>query len=399
MTYSFGLDAGLQDLGRKMRAFVQDYVVRHESVLEEGQHGISDQLRFELHELARNAGVFGPTVPVEYGGLGLNFREQSIVLEEAGRSLIGPTAVHCAAPDEGNILLLEKVATDGQREHFLGPLVRGAARSAFAMTEPSPGAGSDPNLLTTRADWRNGRWQIDGRKWFTTGANGADFFIVMAKTGDSATMFLVKSDNPGLRVKRTLHTLDSSFSGGHCVVDLEACQVDPESVLGEVDRGFEYAQVRLGPARLTHCMRWLGAARRAHEEAVAYANDRPMFGQSLAELGMAQQMIADNDLDITSARMMIWRAAWALDEGYPARHETSSAKVFVAEAVNRIVDRSLQLCGGVGTTSDKSIARVFREVRPFRIYDGPSEVHRWSIAKRVSRRSRTGKLPGDWQMD
>jgi acyl-CoA dehydrogenase len=382
-----------------MRAFVQEVVVPHESVLEDSAHGIPDGLRRELHESARRAGVFGPTVPTEYGGLGLNFREQSIALEEAGRSLIGPTAVHCAAPDEGNVLLLEKVATADQRDWFLGPLARATARSAFAMTEPSPGAGSDPNLLSTRADWRNGRWAISGTKWFTTGANGADFFIVMAKTGESATMFLVNGDNPGLRVERTLDTLDRAFSGGHCVVALDDCQVGPESVLGEVHRGFEYAQVRLGPARLTHCMRWLGAARRTHEEAMAYANDRPMFGQGLAELGMAQQMIADNDLDIASARMMIWRAAWALDEGYPARHETSSAKVFVAEAVNRIVDRSLQLCGGTGTTSDKSIARIFREVRPFRIYDGPSEVHRWSIAKRVSRRSRAGRLPGDWQMD
>jgi len=190
--------------------------------------------------------------------------------------------------------------------------------------------------------------------------------------------------------------LDSAFTGGHGVVDFNNCEVSNDAVLGQVDEGFVNAQVRLGPARLTHCMRWLGAARRAHESAVDYAANRPMFGTELASLGMAQQMIADNEIDIAACRALIHRAAWVLDQGLPARAETSIAKTFVAEATFRIVDRSMQLCGAKGTSSELPIAQIFRDIRPFRIYDGPSEVHRWSISRRSVRHSQAGKLPGDW---
>ena len=190
--------------------------------------------------------------------------------------------------------------------------------------------------------------------------------------------------------------MDVSFSGGHGFVAFDDCRVRADRVLGEEDLGFRYAQVRLGPARLTHCMRWLGAARRTHEVAVGYASRRPMFGSTLGELGMAQQMIADNEIDIAASRALIWQAAWALDQGRPARQETSIAKTFVAEAAFRIADRAMQLCGGSGIIDELPIARIYQDMRPFRIYDGPSEVHRWSIARRSVRHAEAGRLPGDW---
>ena len=387
MPVDLGLDPELRELRDRVTAFVDEVVAGYEGDPREGAHGPSDELRAELQEAARAAGVFAPTVATELGGLGLDHRAQAVILEEAGRSLLGPQALNCAAPDEGNILLLDKVATGAQRERYLEPLARGHVRSAFAMTEPAPGAGSDPEALATTAEREDGEWRINGRKWFITGAAGASFTIVMARTGDGATMFLVDGDNPGMRIVRLLDALDTSFAGGHAEVEFENCVVGDDAVLGTAGEGFRNAQVRLGPARLTHCMRWLGLARRAHEAAVAYAAERELFGTTLGRLGMAQALIADNEIDIAASRGLILQAAYALDMEQPARQETSVAKVFVAEATSRISDRSLQLCGAYGVSEDGPLARIFREIRPFRIYDGPSEVHRWSIARRAVRRA------------
>jgi acyl-CoA dehydrogenase len=219
----------------------------------------------------------------------------------------------------------------------------------------------------------------------------------MARTGqDAATMFLVDRDNPGMRYVRTIDTIDHGASGGHGELEFDDCQVGQDAVLGAVDEGFRYAQVRLGPARLTHCMRWLGAARRCHETAVAYAARREMFGGRSGDLGMTQQAIADNEIDIAASRALIWQAAYELDCDRPARSLTSIAKTFVAEATFRIADRSVQMCGALGISADAPVGRLFNEIRPFRIYDGPSEVHRWSIARRALRRLESGQLPGDW---
>jgi len=385
------------ELALRVRAFIDASVIPREADLESDDHGISPALRRELQESARVAGVFAPTVPVALGGRGLDHRAMGPVLEECGRSLLGPVAMNCSAPDEGNMALLELIATPSQRTKYLEPLCAGDIRSSFSMTEPAPGAGSDPRLLTTQAEKRGDSWVINGRKWFITGADGAAFSIVMARTDGGATMFLVDADNPGMRIEKRLNTMDRASTGGHCIVDFRDCKVTDGSILGELDKGFDYAQLRLGPARLTHCMRWLGAARRVHETAVAYALERRMFDDRLADLGMAQQMIADNEIDIAASRQLIWNAAGALDAGSPARTETSVCKTFVAEAVFRIADRSMQLCGGSGTLTDLPVARILIETRAFRIYDGPSEVHRMSIAKRAVRRSSRGELPGDWQ--
>jgi acyl-CoA dehydrogenase len=237
----------------------------------------------------------------------------------------------------------------------------------------------------------NGGWSITGRKWFITGAEGAAFAICMARTSEEisgnrgATMFLVDADNPGWRVERCIDAMDRSFPGGHGEVVFEECVVDEDAVLGDVGEGFRYAQVRLAPARLTHCMRWLGLARRALDVALDRANEREAFGSKLGELGMVQAMIADSVLDLETSRALIWRCAWALDRGDRATTESSIAKAHVAEAVGRVTDRALQICGSLGVSDDLPLARIAAEIRPFRIYDGPTETHKWSIARKALR--------------
>lgn len=390
MAIDLTLSPDVEALVERTRVFVRDHVVPIEDA-----HGGDiaaaggDEIRVKLQQAAKDAGVFAPHAPVEFGGHGLNMSDRAPVFEAAGYSLFGPTALNIAAPDEGNVHMLAHIANPEQREQYLAPLAAGDVRSAFAMTEPAPGAGADPSALSTRAVKADGGWRINGHKWFITGADGAGFFIIFARTagepGDrgGATMFLAPADAPGIRVGRHIDTLDKSMLGGHCEVSFEDLFVPDSAVLGEVDRGFEYAQVRLGPARMTHVMRWLGAARRGHDVAVEYVAKREAFGGKLGDLGMVQQMVADNEIDIAATRALLTRACWELDQGDKAANSTAIAKTFAAEAIFRIVDRSVQMCGGMGVSGDLPLARLSREVRPFRVYDGPSEVHRWALAKRV----------------
>lgn len=389
----FSLPPEVAELQERTRAFVRDVVIPAEA-RDQGVHGPEEDLRAELQAAARAAGVFAPHVAVEYGGHGLDVRGQSAVLEEAGYSILGPLAMNCAAPDEGNMAMLEKIATAGQRHRYLAPLAAGEVRSCFAMTEPAPGAGSDPSMLRTSAERVDGGWVIDGDKWYITGAEGAAFAIVMARTGEKisrghgATMFLVDAESPGFDVTRVVDSIDRTSPGGHAEVALRRCRVPDEAVLGEVGLGYRYAQVRLAPARLTHCMRWLGLARRALDFAIDRADEREAFGSKLAELGMIQKMIADSLIDVESSRLMIRHTAWLLDEGADAQEHSSMAKVHVSEAVFRIVDRAIQICGALGVSGDAPLGRYLAEVRPFRIYDGANEAHRWSIARRAVRARR-----------
>ena len=386
----FAVEPELAQLRDRVRAFVADIVIPAEP-RDRSEHGLDEKLRAELQEAARAAGLFAPAVAPELGGLGLDHRAQAVVFEEAGYSILGPQALNCAAPDEGNMHLLAKVGTPAQRERYLRPLAEGRIRSAFAMTEPAPGAGSDPSMLRTEAIALAGGWSITGRKWFITGAEGAAFYICMARTGSAieggrgATMFLVDADHQGVRVDRIVDAIDRSFPGGHAEVVFEDCRVGADSVLGAVDEGYANAQVRLAPARLTHCMRWLGVARRALDLALDRANEREAFGARLGELGMVQQMVADSVIDLQTSRLLIWHCAWALDQGRPARHESSLAKAHVAEAVHRVADRAVQICGSLGVSGEAPLARYLSELRPFRIYDGPTETHKWAIARRALR--------------
>ncbi|MBV6633764.1 MAG: acyl-CoA dehydrogenase family protein [Alphaproteobacteria bacterium] len=377
-----------QDLFDRTRDFVVEKIIPFERDERWGQHGPSDDLRREMNALAKQAGLFAPHVSKKFGGLGLNHRGQALVFEAAGYSPLGPTALNCMAPDEGNMAMMEKIATSEQQANYLKPLAAGEQRSIFCMTEPG-GAGADPGLLQTTAVPDGNEWVINGRKWFITGADGAEIGIVMAMVPEGvadahgATMFLFDPADPAFRVERIMDTIDRSFTGGHGEVVFDNLRVGPEAILGELGEGFRYAQVRLAPARLTHCMRWLGAAQRCHDIACDYAAQRSAFGQKLAEHGGLSSQIADNELDLHQARLMVWHTAWILDQDRKGRHESSMAKVAVSEALYRVTDRSVQILGGTGVSDDTVVASIFQDIRAFRIYDGPSEVHRWAIAKRV----------------
>lgn len=377
-------------LAERIGVFVREQVlpVEHEVVVQ--GRPMDDPLRLELQGAARAAGVFGPLSPVEFGGLGLDFRGQAHALIAAGASLIGPLALNCWAPDDGNIHLLGDVATPAQRDRYLAPLARGEVRSSIAMTEPAPGTGSDPGMLRTTATAVADGWIINGSKHFVTGADGSAFTICVAQTPTGPTMFLVDAENPGMTVRRRMPTLDrASAPGGHCEVSFEDCFVPTEAVLGEVGRGLAQAQVRLAPSRLTFSMNWLGLAVRAHELSARWITQRWSFGVPVAEHGMAQGLVADNEIDIAAASALVHATAAELDErgaaSSAARHAASVAKTFVSEAVWRVLDRSVQLHGGLGVCEDHLVARFLVEARAFRIYEGPSEVLRWSIARRVLR--------------
>ncbi|MGX6449668.1 acyl-CoA dehydrogenase family protein [Patulibacter sp. S7RM1-6] len=379
-------------IAARVRRFVDEEVVPLEA---DGfdDHGVRPDVRARLQERARAAGVFAPTAPVALGGLGLDVRGQVPVLEAAGRSLLGPQALNCAAPDEGNVHLLDVVGMPEQRERYLAPLCAGRVRSCFSMTEPAPGAGSDPSMLRTTATKVDGGWRIDGHKWFTTGAEGAGFAICMARTGGDdrrpeATMFLVDLPDPDVEIRRAVRTTDPSAVGGHCEVVYHGVTVGDDAVLGRPGEGFRYAQVRLAPARLTHCMRWLGAAQAAHERTVAHVARREAFGSRLGELGLVQGLLADNEIDLQVSRAMVRSTAELLDAGGDAKQESAIAKVFVSEAVGRVVDRAVQMHGGMGVSEDTRLGWLLSAVRPFRIYDGPSETHRWAIARRLVRAAR-----------
>jgi acyl-CoA dehydrogenase len=381
----FELEPELRELRERVAEFVREVAIPAEP-RDRGGHGTDEALRAELQEEAKRWGVFGPQLSEELGGLGLDHRGTAVILEECGYSLLGPQALNCAAPDEGNMHMLDLIASPEQRERYLVPLAAGQVRSSFSMTEPAPGAGSDPSMLRTTARRTGSGWSISGRKWFITGAEGAAFTICMALAEDAgATMFLVDAENPGFRIERVIEATDRAFPGGHAEVLFEDCEVGEDAVLGEVGEGFRYAQVRLAPARLTHCERWLGAARRAYDFALDYVSGREAFGQPLGELGMVQEKLARSLIDLESSRLMIWRCAWALDRGEPGKHESSLAKAYVAEAVDRVVDNAVQVCGATGVSGDAPLARLMNELRPFRIYDGPTETHLWSIARRQLR--------------
>jgi acyl-CoA dehydrogenase len=387
----FTIPDELVELRERTEHFVRDQILPREADPRLTPHGPTEEFRRELIELARAAGLLSPHVGREWGGLGLDHRGKAVVFEAAGYAPLATIAMNIFAPDEANMHLLEQVAEERQKEEWLRPLASGMIRSCFMMTEPAPGAGADPSMLLTPARRDDTDFVIDGTKWLITGAVGAELAIIMARNDSDplgaagATMFLMPMSAPGIHIERVLDTLDQYMTGGHAVIRLDGLRVPETAVLGRVGEGFRYAQARLAPARLTHCMRWLGAARRAHDIATDYARRRSAFGKPLGEHEGVGFMLADNEMDLHTSRLVIWHTAWLLDKGERARHESSMAKVICSEAIWRVVDRSMQVLGGLGITDDTIVARLFREVRPFRIYDGPSEVHRWSIAQRVLR--------------
>jgi acyl-CoA dehydrogenase len=389
---NFALSEELLALQARVRHFITTEIIPMENDPRQTSHGPSAELRQALVEKARAHGLLTPHASREMGGLGLSHIAKSVIFEEAAYSPLGPTAMNIHAPDEGNIHLMEVVASEAQKDRWLRPLVQGHIRSCFAMTEPSPGAGSDPSMLQTTAVRDGDDYLINGQKWLITGAEGASFAIIMARMEDgSATMFLTDTDRPGFILERMMDSLDSCFTGGHAVLRFENLRVPASDVLGEIGKGFRYAQVRLAPARLTHCMRWLGQARRAHDVACAYASRRESFGKKLGEYQGVGFMLADNEMDLLTTRLAVQHCAWVLDQGERGNFESSMAKVISSEGIWRVIDRCVQVLGGQGVTSEAIVDRIFRDARGFRIYDGPNEVHRMSLARKILARAEEGK--------
>jgi acyl-CoA dehydrogenase len=385
----FSIPDKIQDLTRRVRQFVDTEVIPLEAYLDQHEDGLTPELMVSVRAKAKQAGLWTPQLPTELGGLGLTLQEIVPIFEAAGRSLIGPLALNCSAPDEGNMHLLHLFANPEQTERYLKPLANGEIRSAFAMTEPAPGAGSDPTMLKTSAVRDGDHWIINGHKWFTSGADGAAFLIIMAVTDPDvpthkgSTLFLAPIETPGIDIIRRVPIMGANDLGGHCEIEFHDLRLPDSAILGEAGQGFALTQKRLGPARLTHCMRWTGVAQRALEIATKYASEREAFGGPLTSHQSIQWMLADSATELHAGRLMIQHTAWLLSQGSDARQESSMCKVFVAESENRVLDRAIQICGAKGISRDLPLSTWFEAARSFRIYDGASEVHRMVIARQV----------------
>ena len=369
-----------------VETFVREVVVPYETDPRRDHHGApTDELVAELKDKARAAGVLSPHILP--GGAHMTQRETAAVLIKSGLSPLGPLACNTNAPDEGNMYLIGKEGSRELKERFLRPLVEGRARSAFLMTEPAEwgGAGADPSMMKTRCEPDGNHWVVNGRKCFITGYEGASVGIVMARAEEGACMFLVDLPDPAIRIDHIPNTIDSSMPGGHATLTIDNLRIPADQMLGQAGEGFKYAQVRLSPARLSHCMRWLGACIRAQEIATDYACRREAFGKVLIEHEGVGFMLAENRILLKQCELMIDWCAGVLDTGDLGTIESSMAKVSVSEALMKIADNCVQVMGGTGVTGETIVELVFREIRAFRIYDGPTEVHKWSLAKKIKR--------------
>ncbi len=385
----FSIPKHVQDITHRVRQFVDEVVAPVEMELLQSNEELTNDRLQDLRAQAKAEGLWAPTMSKDWGGMGLNIQEIVPVFEAAGRSLLGPLSIHCAAPDEGNMHLLHNWANDEQIDRYLVPLAKGETFSAFSMTEPPPGAGSDPRMIMSQATKDGDEWVINGHKWFTSNGEVADFFIIMAVTDPDVhpyagcTLFLAPRNSEGINIIRDVPTMGTKDFGGHVEIRYEDLRLPDSAILAGEGKGFMLAQSRLGPARLTHCMRWTGVAQRALEIATEYAAQREAFGGSLTTHQSIQWMLADSEMELEMGRLLIHKAAYLLAQGDQARTETSIAKVQVAEIVNRVLDRCLQICGGRGVSRDLPISSWFETARAFRIYDGASEVHRMVVARNV----------------
>jgi acyl-CoA dehydrogenase len=346
---------------------------------------IREDLLASLRERAKEARVWAPQMPVSRGGQGFDMVTLAACYEELNYSLFGPVVCNAAAPDDGNMRVLEKVATEAQKARWLQPIVEGRVRSAFAMTEPHPGAGSDPSMMLTTATRRGDDWVIHGRKWFITGAGVAQHFILVARTSDDPrkglTAFLFDRDQPGWRIVRRIPIMGPEEHGGHCELEFDGLEIADENRLMNVGDGLKLTQIRLGPARLTHCMRWLGLARRALDVAADYVGERETQGGRLADRESVQMKLGHCAMQIEIGRLLVMKAATLLDRGDFARKEISMAKVQVADTLHLCADTALQLCGARGYAKDTPIEWIYRYARQARLVDGATEVHQQVLAR------------------
>lgn len=378
-----------EEFGRlldELRQFMESRVIPAEDWHNASAHDAHSPVVRDLQQQAGRRGLGSPIAAQELGGMALSWEESCEVLELAGRSYLGPVVLRCAPPGQPDIYALQKLASSGQRDRYVRRLQSGEIASCFAMTEPPPGAGSDPSMMLTTATKSEDGWVLNGRKWFITGAGKADVAIVVARTDQGVSWFLVDTRTPGFQIVRDISTLEPFDMGGHGEILLTDCMLPHDALIGEVGRGLEYAQLRLEGARLFHCMRYIGLASRAIDFARDYALQRQSGGQPLAQHQLVQSLVADAHIKLYAARLMTRDVACRLDRGESIRHHSSMAKVFVSEAVFEVADAAVQLCGALGVSDDAPVSMIFRMLRPFRIYDGASEVHRSAIARRVFNR-------------
>ncbi len=384
----FRLSPEIESLRRRVAEFVEEHVlpVERDPKAYDAHEFIGEAYLGKLREKARAAGLWAFHMPKERGGQGLGPVGMAAVYEEAARSIFGPAAFNCAAPDDGNMFLLNKILPEAQKDRWLQPIIDGGLRSSFVMTEPHPGSGSDPaGTMLTRAERKGDRWIVNGRKWFITGAEGAQHFILVARTSDDPrrglTAFLYHADQPGWRIVRRIPIMGPEEHGGHCELLFEGLEIPDENRLLEIGDGLKVTQIRLGTARLTHCMRWLGMAKRAMEIAAAYVAEREAFGAKLADKEGVQWLMGEAAMDIHTGRLLTMHAAWKLEQGEFARKEVSMAKVAVADTLHKAVDTALQLCGARGYSKDTLLEWMYRYARSARLVDGASEVHKTVLSK------------------
>lgn len=383
----FALSPEIDDFRRRYRAFVAENILPLEGdpASFDDHENIALPLLEQLRAKARSAGLWAPQMPKSLGGQGLPIAGMAACYEEMGHSIFGPIAFNCAAPDDGNMLVLNKVASEAQKARWLRPIIDGKVRSAFVMTEPMPGAGSDPSAMTTRATRQGDLWVVHGHKWFITGAGIARHFILIARTSEDSrkglTAFLFDRDQPGWEIVRRIPIMGPEEHGGHCELKFDGLEIPDENRLMNVGDGLKLTQIRLGTARLTHCMRWLGMAKRALAIASVYVRERDNFGSKLRDHEGVQWLMGEAAMAIELGRLLTMKAAWKLDQGDFARQEVSMAKIQVADTLHKAVDTAIQLCGARGYSGDTPLEWMYRYARQARLVDGASEVHKMVLAQ------------------
>lgn len=386
----FTISPELQALKEKVKAFVESEIIPLESdpnTFNEYEN-VKMELRDQLRVKARAAGLWAPQMPKSRGGLGLKMAEQAVFYEEANRALFGPSCFNCSAPDDGNMRLLEMVGTEEQKTRWLQPMADGEVNSSFVMTEPHPGGGSDPGMIQTRAERHGDTWKIYGRKWFISGAAVAKHFILIARTSDDPeekrkhlTAFLFHRDQPGWRIVRRIENMGPDEHGGVCELEFDGLEIPDSERLMEIGDGLKVTQIRLGPARLTHCMRWLGMSKRCMEITQDYVSTREGFGIKLSERESVQTALGELAHEIQIGRLLVVHAAWKLDQGDRARKEVSSAKIHVADVLHKAADIGIQFNGARGYSTDTPLEWIYRYARCARLVDGASEVHKMVLAR------------------
>ncbi len=397
---NFEIEPHIEEVRTGIAGFVERNILPLEADRSsyDGHGNIALPLLGELRAKARTAGLWCLQLRRETGGAGLGRAGMAVCYEEMNRSIFGPVVFNSAAPDDGNMMVLEALGTPRQKEKWLAPIVEGKVRSAFAMTEPHPGGGSDPAMIATRAEKRGDSYVVTGRKWFITGAAEASHFILIARTSDdprhglSALMF--HKDQPGWRIKRRIGIMGPEEHGGHCELEFDGLEIPAQDMLLGEGRGMKVTQVRLGTARLTHCMRWLGLAKRCIEIARAYAAERYGFGVRLADRESIQVKLGDLAMRIEIGRLLVMKAAWQLDRGGFARKEVSMAKIQVANVLHDAADVAIQINGARGYSTDTVLEWIYRYARQARLVDGADEVH-----KMVLNRFLDEEGAGFWRWD